>query len=171
MTWLPINSPSHRCFGCGSDNPYGLKMRFETDGEKVRTRIAIPEHLRGWSNLAHGGVISTIMDEAMGWAGIYFTNKFLLTRDLSVTYHKPVFIGMTVTATGWIEEKKNARKVLICGEMRDEQGELLATSTSEFALFNEQQFDRMQLIPSEELGSMATMFSSAHDYGHDSEFN
>jgi acyl-coenzyme A thioesterase PaaI-like protein len=166
MTWLPVNKADHRCFGCGTQNPHGLNMNFETDGEKVRTVVTIPEHLRGWHTLAHGGVTSTILDEVMGWASMYFTNKYPLTRDLSVSFKKPIYIGQTVTATGWIKERKNARKFIIAGEIRDEAGELLATSASEFAMFDKAQFTKLGLVPEDELDSMTITFAESHEYGH-----
>lgn len=166
MPWQPISKADHRCFGCGTENPHGLNMNFETDGEKVRTTVTIPEHLRGWAKLAHGGVTSTILDEVMGWASMYFTNKYPLTRDLSVTFRKPVFVDQTVVATGWIKEQKNRRKYLLVGELHDDQGELLATSSSEFAMPEKEQFLNLGLVGEDDLDAMTCTFSSSHNYGH-----
>jgi len=166
MSWHPVIKADHRCFGCGTENPHGLNLNFETDGEKVRTVVTIPEHLRGWARLAHGGVTSTILDEVMGCASMYFLNKYPLTRDLNVTFRKPVYIGQTVVATGWIKEQKNARKFLMVGELRDENDELLASSSSEFAMFDKAQFLKLGLVGEDDLDSMTITFSESHDYGH-----
>lgn len=167
MSWKPINKADHRCFGCGTQNPYGLNLDFESNGEKVRTRVTIPEHLRGWAKLAHGGVTSTILDEVMGWASMYFINKYPLTRDLNVSFKKPVYVDQTVVATGWIKEQKNKRKYLMIGELHDEQGELLASATSEFAMFDKAQFMKLDLVSEADLDAMTITFSSSHDYGHE----
>jgi len=56
------------CFVCGLNNPLGLKLDFETDSQIVRARFTPrPEHV-GFSETIHGGIISTVLDEAMVWA-------------------------------------------------------------------------------------------------------
>ena len=76
MTPLPENlkelpsGRNHNCFGCSPINPSGLRMRFFTDGKAVYSRLQVPAHLCGWSNIVHGGVLTTILDEIMSWAAI-----------------------------------------------------------------------------------------------------
>ena len=67
QVWVPVENDDMHCFACGKENRYGLKMGFESNGEKLRSGIIVPEHLRGWENLVRGGIISTILDEAMSW--------------------------------------------------------------------------------------------------------
>ena len=62
---------SHNCFGCPK-NEAGLQMEFYLN-EKLDTVVSwlsVPDHLCGWGNIVHGGIISTLLDEAMGWAGL-----------------------------------------------------------------------------------------------------
>lgn len=66
--WRSLTNIDHDCFGCGQHNHQGLKMTFASNGEQLRSELVIPEHLRGWSNLVHGGITTTILDEMMGWA-------------------------------------------------------------------------------------------------------
>ena len=47
-------------------------MTFYTNQTAVYSKITVPDHLCGWNNLVHGGVLTTIMDEIMSWATIYF---------------------------------------------------------------------------------------------------
>ena len=60
------NMENHGCFGCGSMNPSGLRMKFFTDETSIVSWVNVPQHLCGWSNLVHGGVISTLLDEIVG---------------------------------------------------------------------------------------------------------
>src|SRR6266851_3902380 len=56
------------CFVCGLNNPLGMKLDLETDGQIVRARfLPRPEHV-GFRETIHGGLISTVLDEAMVWA-------------------------------------------------------------------------------------------------------
>ncbi len=66
------NDDNHNCFGCSPNNKSGLKMEFYTNKEKdsVFSWLSIPGHVCGWGNIVHGGIVSTILDEAMGWASV-----------------------------------------------------------------------------------------------------
>src|SRR2546427_11868207 len=56
------------CFVCGLNNPLGLKLDLETDGQIVSARFTPrPEHV-GFRETIHGGVISTVLGGAMVWA-------------------------------------------------------------------------------------------------------
>jgi acyl-coenzyme A thioesterase PaaI-like protein len=56
------------CFACGKENPRGLKMDIEIDSEGARCEYLVPADLQGWQGFAHGGIISTLLDEIMVWA-------------------------------------------------------------------------------------------------------
>ncbi len=87
------NSRNHNCFGCSPANPSGLQMKFLTDGEAVYSQLEVPEHLCGWSNIVHGGVLTTILDEIMSWSAIHLLKRIALTRTLTVEFLKPVPVG------------------------------------------------------------------------------
>jgi len=58
---------THSCFVCGEANPLGLKLRFESDGQIVRTRFTpCPDHM-GFKDVIHGGLLATVLDEIMVW--------------------------------------------------------------------------------------------------------
>ena len=59
--WNHIENVDTLCFACGRDNAHGLQMIFESNGEKLRSTVTIPEHHRGWSNLVHGGILATLI--------------------------------------------------------------------------------------------------------------
>src|SRR5690606_26478404 len=107
---------------------------------QVRSDLVIPGHLRGWGNLAHGGVITTVLDEVMGWAGMYLLNQFLLTRDIKVRFKLPVRIGEPVSVYGFIAEQKNDRQVVLAAELRNAKGQVAAKAEGYFALFSAEKF-------------------------------
>ena len=80
-TLLP-NRADNKCFGCGPANPQGLQMQFYTNGQTVASWITVPPHLCGWSNLAHGGILFTALDEIMGRTMIYLLKRFILTKSI-----------------------------------------------------------------------------------------
>jgi uncharacterized protein (TIGR00369 family) len=134
-------------------------MKFESNGKEVRSRLTLQPHFRGWSNLAHGGVLSTILDETMAWTVIHLTGKFMLTKGMNVAFKKPVRVGAQLTSTGFIKEKKDQRRVVAVAEIRDEAGELCASSKGEFVLFTKDQFEKMEIMPQEDIDAMAALVS------------
>jgi len=65
---LPTSS-RHNCFGCSPKNDKGLHMKFYTnkDVDVVVSWFIVPPDYCGWGPIVHGGIISTMLDEAMGW--------------------------------------------------------------------------------------------------------
>ena len=53
------------CFVCGKKNPIGLKLDFSFDGKTITTEFVPQKEHQGYFNIVHGGIISTLLDEAM----------------------------------------------------------------------------------------------------------
>ena len=81
------------CVGCGADHPAGLHMQVVAgEGMSMLSTLEVGEFHQGAPGLAHGGIIATAMDEAMG-----VLNRLLLvpavTVHLEVDYVRPVPVG------------------------------------------------------------------------------
>ncbi|MGB1093020.1 MAG: PaaI family thioesterase, partial [Oceanobacter sp.] len=148
----------------GPQNPHGLKMTFATDGERIRFKVTIPEHVHGWSHLSHGGITTTILDESMAWACIYFRHQWPLTRNISVQFKKPVFVGQSLTGYSWVGEEPKERHLMLHAELFNEQGDLVAASEGDFAPFETEDFARLNLVEKSMLRTLETMFSSEQPY-------
>ena len=63
------HAAQNRCFGCGEANPVGLHLKFflAEDGTVVCDAV-IPDNYEGPQGYAHGGIIATLLDEAMSKA-------------------------------------------------------------------------------------------------------
>ena len=79
------------CFVCGQQNPSGLKARLEMDPQtrSALCRIAIPKNFQGWSDIVHGGILATLLDEVCAYAGKTLA-PHVVTAELTVRYKKPV---------------------------------------------------------------------------------
>ncbi len=60
-----------QCFGCGRKNPIGLKLKFQWDGKTATAEFAAGENHQGWPGIVHGGIIFSILDEAMAYVPYY----------------------------------------------------------------------------------------------------
>ena len=81
--YLPHSSG---CFLCGEENRSGVRARFFVEGDEVLGRVILPLHLNGYRDVAHGGVVSALLDETMGWAATVFgkTHPMYVTGELTV---------------------------------------------------------------------------------------
>ncbi len=96
--------PSHfrGCFGCGPDHPTGLHLQTVVEDENtVVCAIEIQPQHQGAAGLAHGGILSTIMDEVLGCL-LWLVGSPAVTGRLEVDYRKPVPVGNTLYVRAWL---------------------------------------------------------------------
>jgi len=127
-----------RCFACGTANPVGLKMQFYRLGNAVYSDIQLAQHFEGWENMAHGGIISTILDEIMSWAIICFRKTLFVTRKMELKYVRPVPLNTSLRARGRVMDEDKGSLIQTRGELFDDVGRILARSVGEFALVTEE---------------------------------
>ena len=130
------NRGDHNCFGCSPVNTSGLQMQFYTNEAAVYSKVTVPEHLCGWNNLVHGGVLTTILDEIMSWSAIYLLKRVAMTKSMTVDFLKPVYVGNPLKAEGLVLEKKD-----VC----------CASATGTFAVFSPAVAKRLSITDSESL--------------------
>ncbi len=88
-----VHAAQNRCFGCGQGNPLGLQLEFllATDGSVV-SLPTVPESFDGHPGYLHGGIIATLLDEAMSKA-VRALGLTAMTRQIEVEYLRPVPSG------------------------------------------------------------------------------
>jgi uncharacterized protein (TIGR00369 family) len=136
---------THSCFVCGESNPIGLQLRFQTDGRLVQTRFVPCARHVGFRDTVHGGLIATLLDEAMVWACAVQTKRFAFCAELKVRYLNPVRPDQPATATAELLANRRDRIFETKAELRNEAGLLLATATGKYLPVKES-----------DLGSMVT---------------
>jgi acyl-coenzyme A thioesterase PaaI-like protein len=127
-----LRKSKNRCFACGEGNPDGLRLKFQYDPETriASTNLRLPARYQGATGFAHGGIIATLLDEAMakanGMAGVR-----AVTLKMTVSYRKMVPLLNLVNLTGWRTAKKG-RKIYLRSELRDAGQSLLAEARGLF---------------------------------------
>lgn len=128
---------NHGCFGCGVQNENGLHLAFyRTEGGVVATFAPRPEH-EGYTRMTHGGIVSTVLDEAMSWA-VIDSGRLAVTARISVDFRRPVPSGEELTITGRVTRDRG-RAVETSGEITSEAGEVLASATGLFVRVSDEQ--------------------------------
>lgn len=118
--------PSHHanCFGCGEDNPCGLKIKMWRDGDRVKGSVAFGASHEGAPGLAHGGAVAAAFDDALGFV-LYIVETPAVTARLEVDYRKPVLLHRPYQLEAWVE-KREGRKLFLRIEARDADSQLVA---------------------------------------------
>ncbi|MEE8553375.1 MAG: PaaI family thioesterase [Desulfobacterales bacterium] len=147
---IPISDDSN-CFACGSINSCGLQMKFYSDDQSVKSWIKVPNHLCGWDNLIHGGVISTILDETMSWSAIYLLKKIILTKSMTVDFTKPIYVGTELKVEGRVSKRISEREALMEGFIYNDAGMLCAKSRGTYVLFEAKVAKKLNIMSAEAL--------------------
>lgn len=103
----PLNSA---CFVCGEENPHGLHLAFQADGDRASTVWTPRIGWESFQGIIHGGVISSVLDEAMAKAIISGGHE-AFTADLRIRFRKKVCVGDVVSVSGWVVNVEK-RKIL-----------------------------------------------------------
>ncbi len=114
----PFNEiPGFQCFACGKDHPHGLHLKLEKTDDQVFCRFKATKEWSGFSNILHGGIQSTILDEVMWWTAFESRNQLCLTQTMEIEFRSAVNTGADLVAMGRvINEQPNA--VDVVGELR-----------------------------------------------------
>jgi acyl-coenzyme A thioesterase PaaI-like protein len=114
------------CYACGDLNPIGLHLRFRMEDDWAVADFTAEREHQGYPGFIHGGVVSSLLDEAMGWA-TYGRGVWALTGKLETRFRDVVPTGELLTVRGRIERDRG-RTLDVVAELRNAAGKLLAES-------------------------------------------
>lgn len=119
------------CFACGKYSVDGMHLRFAPDGERgVRAEVILPPRFQGWRGTAHGGIVMTMLDEAMAHACGTIGERGM-TAATQFRFRAPVPLGKTLILTGTVKWKR--RNVIgLESAVSSAEGTLLATGEGSF---------------------------------------
>lgn len=115
---------NNRCFVCGKDNPYGLKLDFKVDNDKIKSEFALDEKFQGFKGIIHGGIIATLLDEAMVNLA-YRLGINAVSANLNINLRKPAKPKEKLFLTGEII-KTDGKKIIARAELKDANSDLIA---------------------------------------------
>jgi acyl-coenzyme A thioesterase PaaI-like protein len=97
--------PQRVCVVCGPDHPHGLRLRYDTAPDGSANAIWTPTgDWQGFQGIIHGGIIGTVLDEAMAKA-VTAAGYEALTGELRVRFRHHVRPGEELGVRGWIVER------------------------------------------------------------------
>lgn len=128
---LLTHSAQNNCFGCGQANPVGLHLRFsQTADHTVFCDVQIAHDYEGPPGYLHGGIIATLLDEAMSKAN-RARGVTAMTRQMQVEYLHPVPSNAAIRIEGKVT-RSEGRKHWTEAHIQNAAGKVLARATGLF---------------------------------------
>lgn len=135
--WIGIKG--YECFGCAPTNNNGLKMTFYKDEEsgEVVSVLKPRQHHQGWINTMHGGIQTTILDEACAWAVMEKYAVSGVTSKMDARFLKPILTTdpYIVVRGRTVEKRRNL--VTVEAEIYNTKGEVCSKCTCLFFTYKE----------------------------------
>jgi acyl-coenzyme A thioesterase PaaI-like protein len=98
------------CFVCDPANPDGLRLSFFHDdvADTVISDFTLSATYSGAPRFVHGGLVLTILDEAMAWAAIAIAGRFAVSRTSRASFRRPVMVDVAHRVEAVLEEHDEA---------------------------------------------------------------
>src|SRR5882757_1586466 len=127
-----VRQTKNLCFACGPDNAAGMQLKFTFDKKRqvFVCRFRLDDRYTGPPGHCHGGIIATILDEAMGKVN-KLRDVIALTSQMRVEYLRPVPLNKPLRVESR-EVNVRGRKHVNTGEILNQKGEVLARGQALF---------------------------------------
>jgi len=119
-----------QCFACGPDNTHGLRLRFDYTKKSASCTCTIDRRFGGWSGMMHGGIVATLLDEAMAHAAIGAGVR-AVTAKIEVRFRNPVPTGKALVLEGLVDGRRG-RMLSLSAKLSSEDGILYAQAQGRF---------------------------------------
>src|ERR1700683_2954324 len=111
------------CLVCGPGNPHGLHLNLHVDPQSgiVHVQFTPEIHHNGFEGVIHGGVVATVLDEAMVWAASWNCKRFCLCGERTARFRGIARPGVPLNCRASVKSSR-ARLLLTSAEALDEDG-------------------------------------------------
>src|SRR5579864_6761372 len=132
---MPLTELPHTagCLVCGRDNPHGLHLSFRVDTETGIVSAEFtprPEHI-GFEGIIHGGLLATVLDEAMVWAATWAGKRFCVCGEMNVRFRHPVPVGDPLHAEAKVTSVRS-RLIETESSLSDASGRVLVEAAGKY---------------------------------------
>ena len=121
------------CFACGEKNPVGLHLKFEKVDDNITATKILAREFEGYEGAAHGGIVATMLDEAMCTFIKIFYNEQAMTGRLEIRYKHPTPIEQELKISAW-QESQRRNIITMKATVATIDGVITAEATAKFAV-------------------------------------
>ncbi len=120
----------HNCFACGTLNTGGLGLTMHVEPGRSWIETTLDRRFEGWEGMAHGGILCTLADSAMGmaFASTLGEGETFTTLEIKVNYLRPVFEEKLFASAKVIHRGRTVG--LVECDVTTENGKLVARAVS-----------------------------------------
>ncbi|MFQ3536289.1 MAG: PaaI family thioesterase [Aggregatilineales bacterium] len=99
---------SRHCFACGIESAHGLRLRFYNDGQTAcRAEVVLGDLHQGYPGIAHGGIVTAVLDEALTRAVLASDfRRLTYTARIEVRFRRPTPLHTPLTVRGRVERDR-----------------------------------------------------------------
>ena len=130
---LHDDNPIRCCFGCGADNPLGLRLKSHMEGDELVAGFKPDENHCSYRGFLNGGIATTLIDCHSAWAafaedqrerGFQFSepaDKLPAgwTKALSIEFLKPTSLDKQITLRARVIKKGTKSRTVSCSLYAD----------------------------------------------------
>lgn len=130
MSDLQTLPPHIDCFACGTPDDRRMDITWTWDAARQRMlgSVTFGDLCTGPPRHAHGGAITTVLDEAMGGA-CWMAGHPVVAANLDINFRAMVPLGVRTTVEAWVE-RVEGRKIRARGAVHLPSGAVAAEGTS-----------------------------------------
>jgi uncharacterized protein (TIGR00369 family) len=135
---------TNHCFACGPDNPGGMHLKFIPDsrGRGYLCDFRLTRRYTGPPKHCHGGIIATILDDAMSKLN-KTRGVVAVTSRMTIDYLKPVPLRAALRVTSR-ELYRRGRRLIRTAEIVNPEGAVLARSRGVFIIVDPERLFRRE---------------------------
>ncbi|MFP5322367.1 MAG: PaaI family thioesterase [Acidimicrobiia bacterium] len=121
------------CFVCEDANEAGLRIPFHADHEagEVVAEFTLDDRFSGAPTYVHGGVVLSVLDEAMAWATIALASSWAVTKETTTRFRAPVRVGGTYRVVARVTDD-SGDELRCAADVLDGEGTVCATAQASF---------------------------------------
>jgi acyl-coenzyme A thioesterase PaaI-like protein len=113
-------APRNRCFGCGPENPDGLRIKSFVEGDEVVCRWRPSPHHLAFEGMLNGGICGALLDCHSNWSACHHlmvqrgleTPPCTVTADFHVTLKRPTPMDGELLLRARVVESEGDRVVV-----------------------------------------------------------
>ncbi|MBA4348422.1 MAG: hypothetical protein C0415_00320 [Thermodesulfovibrio sp.] len=121
------------CFVCGKKNPQGLKLSFHYSNGGIVSEFTPSKIHQGYKDIIHGGIITSVLDEAMIQAAIA-EGMTPLTAEITVRFKKPLLANEETIVEAEITKKDSRLTEASSRLLKKDTGDIIAEASAKMVL-------------------------------------
>ena len=129
------------CFGCGEENPVGLRLKHRTEGQYLVTEFTPTDEHQGWPGVVHGGVIEALLYEVME-NHPFVRGEVAMMRSMSTRFRRPARTGDRIVARSWMTARDGS-EIEVAAELKADGGHVLTQGSATMVVLSDAQRSRL----------------------------